>query len=104
MNIFAVLGTIFQQVFWKLPLPVGQPRFWVESRRSPQSAIGVWYRADSIEEARDMKDFFAEIGNQLVVVHGWVGLMYVPFERILRQEPRELPHEEVQLMAVPFIQ
>jgi hypothetical protein len=92
-------------VFWKLPLPVGQPRFWVESRRN-QSAIGVWYRAESIEEARHMKEFFARIGNQFVVVHGWVGLMYVPFESVKRQAPLELeqPHEQVQLMAVPFTQ
>jgi hypothetical protein len=55
-----------------------------------------------------MKEFFARLGNQYVVVHGWVGLMYVPFESIQRKAPREEPHEQpreqVQLMAVPFTQ
>lgn len=57
-----------------------------------------------MEEARDMKEFFARLGNQFVVIHGWVGLMYVPFESIQRQAPREEPREQVQLMAVPFTQ
>jgi hypothetical protein len=55
-----------------------------------------------------MKEFFARLGNQYVVVHGWVGLMYVPFESTQRQaqreEPREQPREQVQLMTVPFTQ
>jgi hypothetical protein len=76
-----------------MSLPPGQPRFWVESRRTAHNTSSVWYRADTIEEARELKESFTETGNECVIIHEWVGLRYAPVEGA---------EEGIELMAAPF--
>jgi hypothetical protein len=74
-------------------LPIGQPRFWVESRKTAQTTSGVWYRANTLEEAHKIKEFLKESGNKCIIIHEWIGLRYAPVDGI---------EEKVQFVAVPF--
>jgi len=74
-------------------LPAGQPRYWVEGRRTPDNMSGVWHRAKTIEKARSIREFLLEAGNECVIIYEWVGLKYAAVEGIERG---------VKTMAPPF--
>ena len=76
-----------------MSLPMGQPRYWVESRSTAVNTNGVWHRAKTMEEARKLREFFIESGNECVIIYEWVGLKYAAIEGADRG---------VQTMAPPF--
>ena len=80
-----------------MSLPAGQPRYWVESRKSDASSVGVWYRADTISEARSLQEFLTYVGNNRVRIYEWIGLKYASFDGV------ELQGQD-ELLAVPFQQ
>jgi hypothetical protein len=79
-----------------MSLPAGQPRFWVESRKSDASTIGVWYRADTMSEARSIEGFLTEIGNERVRIYEWIGLKYASLDGEEVQPGKDEP------VSVPF--
>lgn len=63
-----------------MSLPAGQPRFWVESRSTPDNTNGIWHRANTVEEARSLREALKEAGNGCVIIYEWVGLKYAAVE------------------------